>query len=49
MKTLRLLLSFLTLAAAGTALAADPTGTWQWTTRSPNGGIETTLRLESKD
>lgn len=49
MKTLRLLCSFLALAAAASAFAADPTGTWKWTTRSPNGEIETTLKLESKD
>jgi hypothetical protein len=49
MKTLRLLCSFLALAAAVSAFAADPTGTWKWTTRSPNGDIETTLKLESKD
>lgn len=49
MKTLRLLCSFLALAAAVSALAADPTGTWKWTTQSPNGEIETTLKLESKD
>jgi hypothetical protein len=49
MKTLRLLCSFLALAAAASVLAADPTGTWQWTTQSPNGEIQTTLKLESKD
>jgi hypothetical protein len=49
MKMPRLLCSFLALAAATVAFGADPTGTWQWTTRSPNGDIETTLKLESKD
>lgn len=49
MKMLRLLCSFLALAAAVSALAADPTGIWKWTTQSPNGGISTTLKLESKD
>lgn len=49
MKTLRLLCSFLALAAVTSALAADPTGTWKWTTQSPNGEIQTTLKLESKD
>jgi hypothetical protein len=49
MKMLRLLCSFLALAAAVSALAADPTGTWKWTTQSPNGEISTTLKLESKD
>jgi hypothetical protein len=49
MKMLRLLCSFLVLAATVSAFAADPTGTWKWTTHSPNGDIETTLKLESKD
>ncbi len=49
MKTLRLLCSFLSLALVASALAADPTGTWKWTTQSPNGEIATTLKLESKD
>lgn len=49
MKTLRLLCSLLVLAAATAALAADPTGAWQWNTQSPNGEIHTTLKLESKD
>jgi hypothetical protein len=50
MKTLRLVCSFLAVAAlAAVALAADPTGTWHWTTRSPNGEIETSLKLEAKD
>jgi hypothetical protein len=31
------------------ALAADPTGTWKWSTSSPNGEIPTTLKLQSKD
>jgi len=49
MKTLRLLCSFLALAAAVSAFAADPTGTWKWITQSPNGEIQTTLKLEAKD
>ena len=49
MKTVRLLCSFLALAAAASLFAADPTGTWQWATHSPNGDIATTLKLESKD
>jgi len=49
MKTLRLICSFLALTMTTLALAADPAGTWKWTTQSPNGGIETTLKLESKD
>jgi hypothetical protein len=49
MKTLRIICLFFALGAAAAALAADPTGTWKWTTRSPNGEIETMLKLESKD
>lgn len=49
MKTLRLLGLFLALGAAAAAFAANPTGTWKWTTRSPNGDIATTLKLEAKD
>ncbi len=49
MKTLRIICLFFALGAAAAALAADPTGIWQWTTHSPNGEIETTLKLESKD
>lgn len=49
MKTLRVICLFLAVGAATAALAADPTGTWRWTTRSPNGDIETTLKLEAKD
>lgn len=47
MKTLRLLGLFFALAAA--AFAADATGNWKWTTHSPAGAIETTLKLEVKD
>ncbi len=39
---------FVAVGAASAVLAADPTGTWTWTTRSPNGGIATTLKLEAK-
>lgn len=49
MKTLRLLFSFLAVTATVAAFAADPTGTWKWTTHSSNGDIETSLKLESKD
>jgi hypothetical protein len=50
MKPLRTLCTFFAVAAlAAAALAADPTGTWKWSTRSPNGEIETTLKLETKD
>jgi hypothetical protein len=40
---------FFAVDAAAAVLAADPSGSWKWTTRSPNGEIETTLKLESKD
>jgi len=40
---------FFAIGTAAVAIAADPTGTWKWATRSPNGEIETTLKLESKD
>lgn len=50
MKTPRLLASlFIAGALAVSALAADPSGTWKWTTQTPNGDIATTLKLESKD
>lgn len=49
MKSLRLIGSFLALTLAATVFAADPTGTWKWSVSGPNGDIETTLKLESKD
>lgn len=49
MKMLRFLCSFLFLATVTSALAADPSGVWKWTTRSPGGDIETTLNLTAKD
>ena len=48
MKTVRIICSLFAVGAAAAALAADPSGTWKWTTRSPTGEIETTLKLESK-
>jgi hypothetical protein len=36
-------------ALAAAAFASDPSGTWKWTTQSPAGEINTTLKLESKD
>jgi hypothetical protein len=39
----------LAIGTAAMAFAADPAGTWRWTVQSPNGEIETTLKLESKD
>lgn len=41
------LVAFGTLTVA--AFAADPSGTWKWTTHSPNGDIATTLKLDVKD
>ena len=49
MKVLHIICLFFALGTATLALAADPTGTWKWTTHSPNGDIETTLKLESRD
>ena len=49
MKTLRIIGFFFAVSTAAVALAADPTGTWKWTTPSPNGEIVTTLKLESTD
>jgi hypothetical protein len=49
MKTLRIIGMFFAVGTAAAALASDLTGTWKWTTHSPNGDIETTLKLESKD
>ena len=49
MKALRLICSLFALATAAVALAADPTGSWQWSTHSPTGEIATTLKLEAKD
>jgi hypothetical protein len=50
MQPLRIILaSFLAFGAAVAAFAADPSGTWKWTTKSQNGDIDTTLKLESKD
>jgi len=48
MKTLRLICLLLAIGTTAAALAADPTGTWKWTTHSPNGDIETALKLEAK-
>lgn len=47
MKTLRTIGLFFAIAVA--AFAADPTGTWKWTTRSAGGAIETSLMLEVKN
>ncbi|OIQ89102.1 hypothetical protein GALL_290070 [mine drainage metagenome] len=49
MKLIRTLVFFLALGAGAAAFAADPTGIWKWTTRLPNGQMETTLKLEWRD
>ena len=50
MKRLRIVSSLFVLSAlTAAAFAASPTGTWKWTTQSPNGEIATTLKLEEKD
>ena len=53
MKALRLILitclvSFGSLHSEPAA-SLDPTGTWEWSTKSPTGEIPTTLKLELKD
>ena len=47
MKAIRVTFMLFALGTFAVALAADPAGTWKWTTRSANGDIETTLKLES--
>ena len=42
-------LLFALTAFTASAFAFDPSGTWKWTTQSPNGEIATTLKLEAKD
>jgi hypothetical protein len=49
MKTIHIIGSLFAVAAAFAADPADPTGTWKWSTSSPNGEIPTTLKLESKN
>jgi hypothetical protein len=50
MKTHRLLAAALVASfVAATAYAGDPTGTWKWSVTTPNGDLETTLRLTLKD
>ena len=49
MKTVRIICSLFAVTAVAAAFAADPTdptGTWKWSTSSPNGEIPTTLKLE---
>lgn len=49
MKTLRVICSILAVATAVPTFAVDPTGTWEWSTKSPTGEIPTTLKLQLKD
>ena len=49
MKTIPIICSLFAVAMAPAAFAADPTGTWEWSTSSPDGDIPTTLKLELKD
>ncbi len=52
MNTLRMRLSALaaTLVLAVSAFAADPSGTWKWTTTNQNGeSFDSTMKLELKD
>ena len=49
MKTIHIIYSLFAVAAAFAADPADPTGTWKWSTSSPNGEIPTMLKLEWKN
>ncbi|HVW22620.1 MAG TPA: hypothetical protein VHC86_15500 [Opitutaceae bacterium] len=50
MKPLRTLAAaFAACLFAVAALAADPSGTWKWSVSTPNGEIDTTLKLQLKD
>jgi hypothetical protein len=50
MKSLRLLsTAFAVCLFAVAAFAADPSGTWKWSVSTPNGEIDTTLKLVLKD
>jgi hypothetical protein len=52
MKTPRILAAAIAatvVATAAVAAAPSPTGTWKWSVSTPNGDIETTLKLELKD
>lgn len=50
MKLLRIVSALFAVSALTVvAFAADPSGTWKWITKSPNGEIATTLKLEAKD
>lgn len=50
MNTHRLLATMLIASfIAVTAFAGDPTGTWKWSVTTPNGDLETTLKLTLKN
>lgn len=52
MKTIPIICSLFALTAAAVTFSAepaDPTGTWQWSAKSPDGEIPTTLKLELKN
>ena len=50
MNPLRLVRSVFVLAlVTAAALGADAAGTWKWQIPSPNGDLETTLTLSTKD
>ena len=49
MKTIRIICSLFAVAVAAAAFAADPAGTWKWSTHSPDAEIPTTLKLELKN
>ncbi len=49
MKTICVICSLFAVAATFAADPADPTGTWKWSTSSPNDEIPTTLKLELKN
>ena len=49
MKAIRIICVLFAVAVATAAFAADPAGTWKWSTKSPDGDIPTTLKLELKN
>jgi hypothetical protein len=49
MKPIRLIGLLFAVAVSAAAFAADPAGTWKWSTSSPDGEIPTTLKLEWKN
>lgn len=49
MKPIRILCSSFVIAMSAATFAADPSGTWKWSTSSPDGEIPTTLKLQLKE